>query len=169
MVIILRYSSILAAVNSMFLFVCVANNLIAVGATALKADKEFCGQFTNYGQHSVDLFAPGVKLLSLFPGNQYEIMDGTSFSCPVVSGVAALVWSHYPELSAVELKDILLNSCSTYPKLKVYYPSMELMVDFTGELSTKKKKTKFQTLSITGGVVNAYSALRLADNYCKNK
>ncbi|WP_164891158.1 S8 family peptidase [Botryobacter ruber] len=130
-------------------------NWLEVGAVSRLADKTFCAVFSNYGKESVDLFAPGVDIVALSPDNQYGQMDGTSFAGPVVSGVAALVWSHYPELTAVELKEILLHSCTTYPRLKVYYPNSE---------DTKsKKKTKFSNLSRTGGVVNAYEALKLAE------
>lgn len=137
-----------------------AKSWITVGASSKDLGKNFCGVFTNYGQYNVDLFAPGVKLLSLYPENKYLIANGTSFSCPVVSGVAALVWSYYPELTAIELKDILLKSSIKYPKLKVYYPN------FT---SPKKKKTKFNSLSNTGGLVNAVEALKLAEKIAGEK
>ncbi|KAF0204709.1 MAG: subtilisin-like serine [Bacteroidetes bacterium] len=130
-----------------------AKNWITVGATTDKADKNFCGVFSNYGTKTVDLFAPGVNIISLFPENAYKMGDGTSYSGPVVAGIAALVWSYYPELSAQQLKDILLNSATNYPKLKVYIPDTS---------SKKKTKTAFSELSTTGGVVNAYNALKLA-------
>jgi subtilisin family serine protease len=87
------------------------------------------------------------------PDGKYEMGDGTSFSGPVVSGVAALVWSYYPELTAIQLKDILLESSTKYPKAKVYSPDTK---------SSKRKKVQFATLSRTGGVVNAYNALQAA-------
>jgi subtilisin family serine protease len=136
------------------------NNWLEVGATSMQADKKFCAVFSNYGRESVDLFAPGVDVVSLAPDNKYNKMDGTSFAGPVVSGVAALVWSYYPELSAVELKDVLKQSSTKYTKLKVYYPNVE---------TPKKKKTKFSKLSSSGGVVNAYEALKLADKMVQEK
>lgn len=137
-----------------------AKNVITVGAITMKPDKTFCAVYTNYGRNGVDLFAPGSAIVSLYPGNKYLTADGTSFSCPVVVGVAALVLSYYPELSASELKNIILTSCTTYPKLKVYYPNLE---------SSKNKKTKFYKLSVTGGVVNAYNALLKAEEFSKQK
>jgi subtilisin family serine protease len=131
-----------------------ATNMINVGASTLEAKKRFCTIFTNYGQKDVHLFAPGSQIISLCPENKYNIADGTSFSCPVVAGVAALVLSYYPKLTASELKNILLKSCTTYSKQKVYCPNLG---------SLKKKKVRFSTLSVTGGVVNAYEALRLAE------
>lgn len=130
-----------------------AKNWITVGATTAKADKNFCGVFSNYGIKSVDLFAPGVNIISLFPENAYKMGDGTSYSGPVVTGVAALVWSYYPDLSAQQLKEILVSSATGYPKLKVNIPDTS---------SKKKTKTAFSELSKTGGVVNAYNALKLA-------
>jgi subtilisin family serine protease len=137
-----------------------AQNWLEVGATSLKADENFCGPFSNYGKKNVDLFAPGVDIVSLAPDNMYDKMDGTSFASPVVAGVAALVWSHYPELTAVELKEVLMQSSTQYPKLKVYMPNLE---------SAKKKKVEFSTLSSAGGVVNAYEALKLAEKLVKEK
>jgi subtilisin family serine protease len=130
-----------------------AKNWITVGATADKADKNFCGVFSNYGIKTVDLFAPGVNIISIFPENAYKMGDGTSYSGPVVAGVAALVWSYFPDLSAHQIKEILVNSATNYPKLKV---------DIPGTSSKKKTKAAFSDLSKTGGVINAYSAIKLA-------
>ena len=136
-----------------------AQNWIAVGAISKKLGKDFCAEFSNYGQKHVDLFAPGVDIISLFPENTYEMKDGTSFSCPVVAGVAALVWSYYPDLTAVELKDILLNSTARYPKVKVYSPNED----------GKKDITRFSALSRTGGIINAYDALLEAERFTRAK
>ncbi len=133
---------------------------LEVGATSKNLNKTFCGDFSNYGRKNVDLFAPGVDLVLLAPDNKYDKMDGTSFASPVVAGVAALVWSYYPELTALELKDVLLRSSAKYPKLKVYYPT---------ENPKSKKKAKFSTLSASGGVVNAYEALKLAERLVQEK
>lgn len=127
-----------------------ATNWLTIGSTQHKKDKHFCGSFTNYGKTTVDLYAPGVNIVSLYPESKYDMADGTSFSGPVVSGVAALVWSYFPELTASELKDILLNSVNKYPKLKVYIPGK------------KKEKSKFSELSVTGGTISAYEAIKLA-------
>lgn len=135
-------------------------NWVTIGASAEVLNKNFCAIFSNYGQKSVDLFAPGVNIISLNPGNSYEMGDGTSFSSPVVAGVAALVWSYYPELTSLELKDILINSTIKYPKKKVFYPNIT---------SGKKSKVKFSELSVSGGIISAYDALILADKYLNDK
>lgn len=128
-------------------------NWLAVGATTDKMGKKMVCDFSNYGKLGVDLFAPGENIISLSPGNTYQINDGTSFSCPVVAGVAALIWSYYPELSAGQLREILLHSTTRYPRLKVYFPQAG---------ATRENTVRFIELSRTGGIVNAYEALNLA-------
>lgn len=131
----------------------VATTLINVGASGMYNSKDFAAFFSNYGQ-SVDLFAPGVGITTTYPENEYEEASGTSFSCPIVSGVAALVWSYYPTLTAVQLKQVLLESVEYLKKLKVYVPNKE---------SSSKKKISFSKLCSTGGEVNAYKALIAAE------
>jgi len=137
-----------------------AKDWLTVGANSKSPDKTLCGVFSNYGNKNVDLFAPGVKIISLNPGNKYQIAGGTSFSCPVVAGVAALVWSYYPELTALELKDILLKSTTKYSRKKVYFPNNK---------TPDKTLTRFSRLSQTGGIVNAYKSLKLAEKVVRKK
>lgn len=114
-----------------------------VGASAKYANQELVASFSNFGQNSVDIFAPGHNIMSTTPGNNYESLSGTSMAAPVVSGVAALVWSQNPELSAVELKEIIMKLSRTYPNLLVKKPS------------TPSKLIPFKSLSISGGIVDA--------------
>ncbi|RUA26488.1 MAG: peptidase S8 [Bacteroidetes bacterium] len=127
------------------------NNWIDVGASSSHLGLKLPASFSNYGRKSVDIFAPGVDIRSTSPKNKYGVSSGTSDASPVVTGVAALVLSYYPELTAVQLKEIILKSARKYPKQKVLLPGDE------------KKKTKFKKLSKTAGVVNAYEALKLAE------
>jgi len=127
------------------------DNYISVGANAMDNNLKFAADFTNYGEEMVDIFAPGVSIKSLAPENSYDIADGTSFSSPVVTGVAALLLSYYPDLSYLDVKNIILDSSLKYPEQKVYKPG------------TKRRKTKFGKLSKTGGIVSAYEALKLAE------
>jgi subtilisin family serine protease len=106
----------------------------------------------------VDLFAPGVNICSTWPNSRYDVNDGTSFAGPMVAGAAALLKSVYPSLTAAQLKEILLKSSRKYPKLKVYLPDKE---------EKKKMKVEFRSLSDTGGVLNVYDALLLAEKYVK--
>ncbi len=133
------------------------NNWLDIGASDSLLDIHLPADFSNYGQKSVDLFAPGVETMTTAPKNKYRASSGTSNAAPVVTGVAALVLSYYPKLTAVELKEIIKESARAYPKQKVLIP---------GE---KKKKTKFKKLSKTGGIVNAYEAMKLAEERTEGK
>ncbi len=134
---------------------------LTVGANDRKKGKRMPAVFTNYGINTVDLFAPGVNIVSTLPESRYEVTQGTSFAGPVVTGVAALVWSRYPDLTAIELKEILMQSTTTdYYKKKVFQPTEE---------RGKGDKVRFYELSQTGGIVNAYQALLLAEQRSDNK
>ncbi|MEZ8386358.1 S8 family serine peptidase, partial [Vibrio splendidus] len=114
-----------------------------VGASAKYADETLVASFSNFGQKSVDVFAPGYRILSTTPGNTYGSKSGTSMAAPVVSGVAALVWSRYPDLSVKELKAMLMGESKIYPELLVKKPS------------SPEDLVPFSTLSISGSVVDA--------------
>ncbi|WP_448547441.1 S8 family serine peptidase [Thalassotalea fusca] len=66
--------------------------------------------FSQWGLTSVDLGAPGSSILSTIPGGGYDSFSGTSMATPHVAGVAALVLSVNPDLTTVELKELLMNS-----------------------------------------------------------
>src|SRR5687767_13594262 len=87
-----------------------AKTWLEIGASSWGADENFVGSFSNYGKKSVDLFAPGVQIYSTVPGNEYENLQGTSMACPATSGVAALLMSYFPNLTAAEVKEILRQS-----------------------------------------------------------
>jgi subtilisin family serine protease len=131
---------------------------ITVGASSMNMDLNFAAGFSNYGIKTVDVFAPGVDIKSLAPESKYDIGDGTSFSAPVVSGVAALILSYFPELTAEQLKSIILNSAVKYPNHIVNKPY---------DYSKKPKKVKFEELSNTAGLVNAYEAIKMAEELSK--
>ncbi|NVD06973.1 protease [Vibrio sp. JPW-9-11-11] len=114
-----------------------------VGASAKYADDSMVASFSNFGQETVDVFAPGYRVLSSTPGDNYAAYSGTSMAAPVVSGVAALVWSHYPQLKAKELKELLMTQSRTYPELLVKKPS------------SPEDLVPFSSLSISGGIVDA--------------
>jgi len=128
-----------------------ATNWLEIGASAWGADDEFVAPFSNYGKKSVDFFAPGVEIYSTMPGSKYKNQSGTSMACPASSGVAAILMSYFPELSVSQVKDILKKSTRKFDGLKVNKPGAE-----NGE------QIEFSTLSNTGGLVNAYEAVKLA-------
>lgn len=126
-----------------------AKNWIEVGALSWKGGEDATAVFSNYGDKTVDLFAPGVDIYATFPEGEYEAISGTSMASPVVAGVAALVKSYYPELDAAELKECLEKSV--------------VPVEYKVKVPGKSKTVEFKELSITGGVVNAYNALKVAE------
>jgi len=128
-----------------------AKNWLEVGASAWGTNEDFVGSFSNYGKKSVALFAPGVEIYSTVPDNKYKNLDGTSMATPVVTGVAALLMSYFPELTAVQVKDILMKSSRKFDNLRVQKPGGGM--------------TDFSQLSQSGGLVNAYEAVKLAQTY----
>ncbi len=126
-----------------------AKNWLEIGASAWGTDQEFVGSFSNYGKKTVDFFAPGVEIYSTTPGNTYKNQSGTSMASPSTAGVAALLMSYFPELSTLEIKDILKKSTRKFDNLEVLSPG-------------GKGNIKFSELSNTGGLVNAYEAVKMA-------
>jgi cell wall-associated protease len=128
-----------------------AKNWIEVGASAWGSGADFVGNFSNYGKKSVSLFAPGVKIYSTTPGNTYKNEDGTSMASPSAAGVAALLMSYFPHLTALQVKDILTKSSRKFDGLKVQKPGSKELVPFS-------------ELSSSGGLVNAYEAVKMAQS-----
>jgi subtilisin family serine protease len=123
---------------------------LEVGASTWKGMRELPAPFSNYGQDRVDLFAPGADVLSTMPGGTTKAQDGTSMAAPVVSGVAALLMAYFPDLSAAQVKDLILRSVRPLGDQDVVKPGTP------GEI------VKFKTLSRTGGVIDAYAAVKMA-------
>lgn len=132
-----------------------AKNWMEVGASAWGTDDEFVGSFSNYGKNSVSLFAPGVDIYSTVPGNKYKDESGTSMASPSTAGVAAILMSYFPELTAEQVKSILMNSARKFDNLKVQKPN-------GGQVN-------FNQLSISGGLVNAYEAVKMAQGMKNQK
>jgi len=136
-----------------------ASNWITVGASGdLSIDQvspegvkynSLTAGFSNYGKNEVDVFAPGMKIYSTIPGgNTYGNAQGTSMASPVVVGIAALILEYYPNLSAEQVKYVIEKS-TVAPADNVNVPGSD-------------KKEKLSEISKSGGVVNAYEALKLA-------
>ena len=103
----------------------VAKTWLEIGASSWGADENFVGSFSNYGKKSVDLFAPGVQIFSTTPNNTYEDLQGTSMACPATSGVAAILLSYFPDLTAGQVKDILKQSTRKFIGLQVTKPGTQ--------------------------------------------
>ena len=127
----------------------ISDNFITIGALNYKYGKEMVATFSNYGVANVDLFSPGVKIWSTTPLDTYEYLQGTSMASPNVAGVAAMVRSCYPKLSAKQVKLVLMDSGL----------SVSASVIVGGDESNMRP---FTTISKSGKTVNLYNALILA-------
>ena len=134
----------------------ISDNVLTVGALASKYGSEMVAVFSNYGNVNVDVFAPGDEIYSTMPGNEYEFQGGTSMAAPAVAGVAALIRSYYPKLTASQVKHIIMES-GLAPRAKVI---------LGGDTS---KTATLDEISTSGKIVNAYNALIMADNVSTGK
>lgn len=126
-----------------------AGNVITVGASGDPKAGGLTASFSNYGKNEVDVFSPGVKIYSTIPGgNNYGNLQGTSMACPLVAGIAALTLEYFPNLSAKQLKYVIEKSAQK-PDIEVTKPGTEDTVQLSD-------------ISRTGGIVNAYEAVKLA-------
>ncbi|MGK7944330.1 MAG: S8 family serine peptidase, partial [Microcystaceae cyanobacterium] len=107
------------------------DNIISVASTDRYDHRS---SFSNYGATSVDLGAPGSGILSTSPGGRYGTKNGTSMATPMVTGVASLIWGINPDLTATEVKQIILDNVDPL--------------------------TRLQGKTVSGGRLNAYNALQ---------
>lgn len=123
-----------------------AQNMITVAASSDSLIKgALLTDFSNYGNKLVDLIAPGDKIYSTLPNNNYGYLSGTSMASPIVSHIAALIRAYYPTLSAREVKQILMRSS--------WSPTD------TTTLS------QLAPIAKTAGIVNAYNAVQMAPHF----
>ena len=127
----------------------VSKTFITVGALEPKYGSGMVAGFSNYGKYNVDVFAPGAKVYSTTPGNEYDTKGGTSMAAPAVAGVVALVRSYYPKLTAEQVKQVILDS-----GLPI---NTKVVVGGNGE-----DVRPFSELTKSAKMVNAYNALIMA-------
>ena len=133
----------------------VADNFISVGALEPKYGTGVVASYSNFGKTNVDVFAPGSSIYSTIPGNKYKSQPGTSMAAPGVAGVAALIRSYYPKLSASQVKQILKESGLP----------LNTKVVVGGDSNDVRS---FSELSTSGKIVNAYNALIMASKMSAN-
>ena len=124
-------------------------NWVEVGALEPMRNDKSVASFSNYGNESVDVFAPGNKIYSTIPGSEYGNAGGTSMASPMVAGLAAVLRSYFPTLTARQVKEILANS-SDKRDIKVIKPGSD-------------EEVHFSELSTSDGMVNGYNAVKLAE------
>ncbi|MBK7099262.1 MAG: S8 family serine peptidase [Sphingobacteriales bacterium] len=121
-------------------------NWITVGASGDEKAKGLVAPFSNYGKKEVDVFAPGMQIYSTVPGgNTYQNQQGTSMASPVVAGLAAFIMSYYPDLTASQVKEIIMKTVSK-PIKKVKQPGTD-------------NDVLLSDISVSGGIVNGYEAI----------
>lgn len=125
----------------------ISDNFLTVGALNYEYGSQLVAPFSNYGKQNVDVFAPGVKIYSTTPLNTYEYLQGTSMAAPAVAGVAAVIRSYFPQLTAAQVKKVIMDS-GNYTKASV------VLGDQVG--------IPFEKASKSGKMVNLYNAILLA-------
>ena len=130
-----------------------AKNVLIIGALSPTYGTKMVASFSNYGKNNVDIFAPGDKIYATTPLNTYEYLQGTSMASPNVAGVATLIRSYYPSLTAVQVKQIIMESGTPLKNQVV--------------IGEDKHKASFADASKSGRIVNAYNALILAAKMAK--
>ncbi|MHC0439746.1 S8 family peptidase [Flavobacterium sp. 3-210] len=135
------------------------NNVITIGAINKEYGENVVAGFSNFGKINVDVFAPGEEIYATIPNNKYKYLQGTSMAAPNAAGVAALIRSYYPNLKAVQVKQILMDS-------GVALPSKVVLGE--GENPGEKPAAVSSTESSkTAKMVNAYNALLMAEKMSK--
>lgn len=130
-------------------------NFITVGASSdfNISSSSLLANFSNHGINTVDVFAPGVKIYSTLPGiNQYGNQQGTSMAAPIVSGIAALLRSYFPSLTAQQIKNIILSSVTKPIEISIGGVS----------ISNNNQPLFIKDACSSGGIVNAAKAVELA-------
>lgn len=127
----------------------VSDNFLMLGASSAKLTSELYYSSSSFGYTDVDLFAPGKGIYVILPkSNDVELVSGTSLSAAITSGVASLVRSYYPNLTASQVKHILMDSG----------------VEYTFDVKVGDTLVPFNTLSKSGKILNAYNAMIMADS-----
>ncbi|GAB5473117.1 MAG: S8 family peptidase [Maribacter sp.] len=134
----------------------IADNVITVGALDPNYGSSLLADYSNYGKSNVDVFAPGTDIYSTYPKNTYEYSPGTSMAAPGVAGIAALIRSQYPKLSASQVKRIIMESGL----------SIKAKVILGGE---QGNSATLADISTSGKIANAYNALIMAGRVSAGK
>lgn len=135
------------------------SNVLTVGALDNKYGENVIADFSNYGTLNVDVYAPGTEIYATVPNNKYKYEQGTSMASPNAAGVAALIRSYYPKLSAIQVKQILMDSGTPLPSMVALGESPNPNQNSTPVSSTASSKS--------GKMVNAYNALLMAEKMSK--
>ncbi len=106
-------------------------NLITVAASD---SNDNLASFSNYGLKTVQIAAPGVEIVSTYPGNRYAYMSGTSMATPYVAGAAALLKAAKSSLTNTQIRDDLISS-------------VDQNTNLSGKISTGGRLDVYQALT----------------------
>ncbi len=133
----------------------ISDNVLTVGALNNTCGNKLVAPFSNFGKLNVDVFAPGMEIYATVPNNKYKMEQGTSMASPNVAGVAALIRSFYPNLTASQVKHIIMDSGTP--------------INYNVTVGEERKSMPFSETCVSGKIVNAYNALLMAEQMSKNK
>lgn len=123
----------------------VYDNVISV--TASNGNDEIAS-FSNIGNLSVDIAAPGEGIYSTLPGRQYGYINGTSMAAPFVTGTASLILAHNPDLTPSDIKQIIMHTATSIPEMGDKVASggrlnLDAAINYTYYLDSCELKTGF--------------------------
>jgi cell wall-associated protease len=136
-----------------------ASNVLTIGALNNQYGENVIAGFSNYGTFNVDVYAPGDEIYATIPNNKYKYLQGTSMASPNAAGVAALIRSYYPKLTAKQVKQILMDSGTPLPAMVVLGESQDPTKEPVTVSSAQSSKS--------ANMVNAYNALLMAEKMSK--
>jgi subtilisin family serine protease len=131
----------------------ISDNLLTIGALNKETGTKLVAPFSNFGKMNVDIFAPGMEIYATVPNNKYKMEQGTSMASPNAAGVAALIRSYYPNLSASQVKHLIMDSGSAFTSNVI--------------VGGEKINMSFTNTCASGKIVNCYNALLLAAQMAK--
>lgn len=132
----------------------ILQNFVTVGASYAYPGEQMIMEFSNYGKTNVDLFAPGAQFKTTSSDGKYKLIDGSSVSAAIVSSIAGMIYSYFPNLNVVEVKNSILKGVNAYN---------------TNVTVNDSLKVNFRDLSVTGGIIDAYKVLKEAEKVSINK
>ncbi len=133
-----------------------SDNVLTIGAINKVYGESVIAPFSNYGTLNVDVYAPGQEIYATVPNNKYKYLQGTSMASPNAAGVATLIRSYYPSLTASQVKHILMDSGILLPAM------VKIGEDSNAEAQSVNMTSKSRKM------VNAYNALIMAEKMSKN-
>jgi len=129
------------------------SNMVVVGPSDREGRPS---KMSNYGRKQVDLFAPSIDIYVATTGDTYQVGTSSALGAGTVAGVAALLRGYYPQLTARQLRNILIETVTSRKGVEV-----EKSTHANGRIV--QDLFLFDELCVSGGIVNAYNAVVAAD------